>query len=104
MKSLATLDPNEASEVAAKLKAAGITSESLLITEESGLRATELLVEETVYEAACDVVDIWLAEQERKARMMCPKCRSSHLERVPHESVEVLFRCKNCGCEVVAQA
>ena len=104
MKLLAKLGPNEANEVAARLKAAGIACESRSVTEESGVVATELLVEEAVYEAACDVIDLWLDDQSRGARMICPKCKSTHLERVPHDRVEVLFKCADCGCEILAQA
>jgi hypothetical protein len=103
MKSLAILDPNDASEVAGRLNAAGVACKSLPVTEESGVAATELLVEETAYEAACDIVDIWLDDWARKAHMVCPKCRSPHLERVPHDSVEVLYRCNDCGREILAQ-
>ena len=104
MKSLATLEPQQAGQVAAKLNTAGIACESLPVTEESGVAATELLVEETAHDAACAIVEMWLDDQARKTHMVCPKCQSSHLEPVPHDSVEVLFRCKDCGEEILAQA
>ena len=104
MKPFATLDAEAAAGLMERLGVAGIACESRLVTEESGIAATEVLVEESSYDAACDVVDALLDDQARKARMVCPKCRSVHLERVPHDSVEALFKCEDCGCEILAQA
>ncbi len=104
MKLLATLDPDAATGLAERLKQSGIASEKHSVTEESGVGATELVVEESCYNAACDVADAWLDDEARKTRMICPKCRSPHLESVPHDSVEVLFKCQQCGCEILAQA
>ena len=108
MKLLATLfDSDAATGLMERLKNAGIACETQAITEEGGLAATEVLVEESHYEAACDLSYAWFdAEQEAEARQahrVCPKCRSVHLERVPHDSVEVLFKCQDCGCEILAQ-
>ena len=103
MKTLATLDAEVAAGQMERLASVGIACESRVVTEESGIGATEVLVTDSGYDAACDVVDAWQDDQAREARMVCPKCRSPHLERVPHDSVEVLFRCKDCGCEVLAQ-
>jgi len=104
MKSLATVDLDAAPGLVEQLRQAGITCETRSVTEESGGVATELVVEDSVYDAACDVVDAWSEDQSSKARMICPKCRASSLERVPHDSVEVHFKCRDCGCEVLAQA
>ena len=108
MKSVATLfDPDAATNLLERLKNAGVACETQAIIEEGGLGSTEVLVQESDYEAACDMLDEWLAEWQenevRKTHMVCPKCRSVHLARVPHASVEVLFKCKECGCEILAQ-
>src|ERR1700704_4579238 len=101
MKPLATLDTEAAAGLMDRLAGADIACESRAVTEESGIAATEGLVEEACYDTACDLVDAWLDDQARKARMVCPKCRSANLQKVPHDSVEVLFRCKDCGCEIL---
>lgn len=103
MKTLATLDAKVAAGLMERLTTAGIACESRVVTEESGIAATEVLVADSGYDAACDVVDVWQDDQAREARVVCPKCRSPHLERVPHDSVEVLFKCMDCGCEILAQ-
>ena len=103
MKPLARVDAEAADGLMERLASAGIACESRGVTEESGVAATEVLVEEWCYDTACDVVDSWLDDQAREARMVCPKCRSPHLERVSHDSVEVLFRCKDCGCGILGQ-
>jgi len=103
MKSLATVDLDAARGLAAQLKRAGIACETRSVTEESGGLATELVVEESRYDAACNIVDAWLEDQSIKARLICPKCHLPGLERMPHDSVEVLFKCKDCGWEVLAQ-
>ena len=103
MKSLATLDPDSAVGLVEHLRNAGIACQSQVAIEESGIPVAELLVEDTQYDTACDLVDKWLDDVAREARMICPTCRSPHLERVPHDSVEVLFKCKDCGSEILAQ-
>ena len=104
MESLATLAHEEAATLTEKLRHAGIPFETREIIEEGGVAATELFVEETVYRAACDIVDGWLDEGASTTGMICPKCHSPHLEPLPHESVEVSFRCRDCGLTFVAQA
>lgn len=103
MRSLAVLDPVAAAALAEQLGHAGIASESRPTTEECGIVATELFVDESIYERACDVVDAWWDDEARKHRRVCPKCQSPHLEYVPHDSVAALFKCKDCGCEILAQ-
>jgi Zn finger protein HypA/HybF involved in hydrogenase expression len=103
MKSLATLDPAAATSLGEQLRSAGIAFEIRAVTEESGVTASELFVHEQHYEAACNLVDAWLEVEAGKSRLICPKCRSAQLERVPHDSVEVLLRCMDCGSEILAQ-
>ena len=104
MQSLAILDPDAAVGLVGQLQKAGIACETRAVTEESGVMACELLVEEPHYDAACDVVDEWFDDEARRSRMICPKCKSPHLEIVPHDSVEVLYRCMDCGCDILAKA
>jgi len=79
MKPIATLDTEAAAVLMERLAGADIACESRAVTEESGIAATEVLVGEACYDTACDVVDAWLDDQAREARMVCPKCRSAHL-------------------------
>jgi Zn finger protein HypA/HybF involved in hydrogenase expression len=108
MKLVATLDPDIARMLVEHLKKAGIYCESHVVTEESGVVATQLSVEESLYDVACDAAEAWLGnlsdELARQSNSVCPKCRSPHLERIEHDSLEVAFRCKDCGCNIVALA
>ena len=104
MKSLAILDPDVATGIVAQLKNVGIACETRSVTEESGVAATEVVVEDSRYDAACNIVEAWMDDEYRKVGMICPKCRSPRLKLVPHDSVQALFRCTDCGCEVLAQA
>lgn len=75
------------------------------MTEESGLESSEIMVEDDQYERACAVAEAWEAdlaeEAEKKSGRRCPKCGSWHLRCVPHEAVGYVWKCGDCGCEVV---
>jgi len=101
MKTLATLGGEAVAAMTERLAMEGVASQTRAVTDEGGIVMTEILVEESQYESACDVVDAWLDDEARKAHRVCPKCKSPHLERIPHESVEVLYKCKECGCEIL---
>lgn len=106
MKSVAILDPQSALALKERLQQEQIQCEIRTITEESGLEAAEVFVEDSQYELACETSEAWeaarLAEAEANSRKTCPKCRSPRaLERVqdPHyEEVGLtVLRCRECG-------
>lgn len=100
MKTIATLQVEEATDLSNRLKSEAILVEVRGITSESQLDMAELLVEDSLYERACDVAESWqtdrLAEAERRCTWICPKCKSRRLECIPNDKVEYLFRCKDC--------
>src|SRR5262249_23434500 len=105
MQVLATLPASAAEELAEFLKGKQIPSQSRAATEESGLEVLELLVEDDVYDAACDAAEQWdeaRAKEVRKSyKIACPKCRSLNWEQVQdpdYQKVDLtVFRCKDCG-------
>ena len=103
VKSLAIVGHHVVSELVSKLSDAGIACESRSVTEEGGGTARELLVEDLHYDAACDVVEAWCEDQARKDRLICPKCQARKLERVPHDTFRVVYKCMDCGCEVIVE-
>jgi Zn finger protein HypA/HybF involved in hydrogenase expression len=102
MKSVATLDPVEAPKLLEFLKNERIPAVIRTVTQESGLDASEILVEESYYPTACDVAERWLAsvveEEDKRSGNRCPQCRSSHIERIEHEKLKYVMQCKDCGC------
>ena len=72
---------------------------------DGGLEIGEILVDDSQYDRACDIADAWeaerQAEEERKSYRRCPKCRSARLEYGPHETLGYVYRCKDCGAEIV---
>ena len=102
MRSMASLETSEASELGALLRKENIPFELRTVTQESGLDLTGILVAESFFERACEVSETWEADRisERARRYsLCPQCRSPNLERNPHDKLESVLRCKNCGYE-----
>ena len=104
VRSIANLVSEDASALLARLKREGIPAEILSCVQDNGLDTSEIVVEDMHYDRACDVADEWeaerIAEAERRAQRRCPKCRSSHLDCVPHDKLEYIYRCADCGCEL----
>lgn len=108
MQTLATLGPETALALMTFLKESQIPCEAQTITEETGLEATEILVEDDCFEKACEAADRWqeamvAASQERTQRR-CPKCHSPNVEYVKDFDYEnsitkigAVFHCKDCG-------
>jgi len=101
MKTIATLQAEEAADLSKWLNQEAIPVEVRAIAQASAFDMTELWVEDSFYERACDVADSWqkgrLAEAE--STWICPACKSRRLECIPNDKVEYLFRCKDCGGE-----
>jgi DNA-directed RNA polymerase subunit RPC12/RpoP len=88
-----------------RLRREGISAELRAKTEESGLEMSHVMVEDARYEQACDVAEAWqteLTEQaEKQSGRRCPKCGSWHLRYAPQDTIGDIWKCIDCGCEVV---
>ena len=105
MQKVASLEINTAGVLLERLKREGIPADLRATTEESGLEIGEIMVEDDQYYRACDVAETWQAqlkeEAEKKSRKRCPKCQSWHLDYAPREPIGSIWKCRDCGCEVV---
>ena len=102
MRSVASLEVDEARELLERLKKETIPAELKTTTQESGLEISDVLVEDDYYNRACDVADAWEAEKaEQRSARRCPKCGSRHLEYIPDDRLEYIYRCKDCGSDIV---
>jgi hypothetical protein len=108
MKTIATLDPENAKLLAAFLAKHGFGYETRDSTDENGLDTAELLVQDDIYESACEATERWEAEMtaanESKSRRRCPTCHSPHLEFVKDfdydksiTGITEAYRCKDCN-------
>jgi hypothetical protein len=96
--------PDAAGELLRQLGAASIPAEIRTVThEESGLEFSEVHVDDTHFEKACELADAWQTEAEaawnQKYGTPCWKCGSKNIERIPHDKLEAVRRCKDCGAE-----
>jgi Zn finger protein HypA/HybF involved in hydrogenase expression len=105
MQSIASLAIEQARELFEQLQKNAIPAELRTATQENGLETGDILVEDAHYDRACDIAEAWDAERqeaaERRSNRRCPKCGSLHLEYVPHDKLDYVYRCKDCGSEVV---
>jgi hypothetical protein len=105
VKTIATLQAEEAPDLSARLKTEGIPTEAREVAQAGEIQMTELLVEDGLFDRACDVSDAWqterLTEAGKRCAWSCPKCKSRQLECVPDAKIEYLFRCKDCGHEFI---
>ena len=106
MKTVAILNHEAASDLAEYLRQAGVTSEARPVLEESGLESTEVLVEDELFDRACEISERWqeavTSEAQKRVSQTCPKCGTPHaMERVQDNDFDemglVVFRCKQCG-------
>lgn len=100
IKSVASLEVSEAKELGALIQKENIPFEVRVVTEESGLEFAEILVVEIYFERACEISEEWQTgkiEERARRHTRCPQCHSPNLERNPHDKLEPVLRCKNCG-------
>jgi DNA-directed RNA polymerase subunit RPC12/RpoP len=106
MKSIATLVSEEAVELLEFLNKEHVPGEIQTHIEKSGLEISEILIEDSNYDAACNAAERWQAglvaqEAEKKSKMRCPKCGSRHLVPVEDDKFMLMFQCKDCGYQIV---
>ena len=105
MQRVASLEIDTARVLLERLQSEGVSADLRATTDENGLDVGEIMVEDDQHEHACDVAETWQAElmeeAEKKSRRRCPKCESWHLDYVPSEPVGAIWKCRDCGCEVV---
>jgi hypothetical protein len=105
MQSIASLDLVRARALLECLGKESIAGELRTTTNESGVEMSEIFVADGQYELACDVAEAWFAEWStkdlKKHGRCCPKCRSSKLQCVPHDELDYIWKCQECGCEIV---
>jgi len=105
MRTIANLPSEAAQALLARLKHEGIPAQILSCIDESGVDSSEIVVEDADHDRTCDVADAWdaerVAEAEKRATHRYPKCGSPRLEYVPHEKLEYICRCTDCGAEFV---
>ena len=101
MKIVAKLQTEEATDLFASLKNAGVPAEVKSFVADGGLEMSELSVDDSFYAHACDVADAWqtqrLADAKAQCQWSCPRCKSRSLECVSNDKIEFVFRCKDCG-------
>jgi hypothetical protein len=101
MKSIAQLDPQTAVVLADWLKDAHIPSETKVTTDDVGLEVADVLVADEDYDRACDAAEKWdaamQAEREKQSTRKCDQCGSKKLEVIPHETLDQVLRCEECG-------
>lgn len=108
MKTVAGLPPQEAAEVAKLLEEHHILYESRIVEEGSGLETTEVLVGDSDYDRACELIENWQAaiatKRHQRLTRHCPKCGSQEWEPVEDAQYAkadlTVFRCKACGCMI----
>src|SRR5690349_16518271 len=105
MQTVASLEVETARVLLERLKLAGIVGELRTTTDESGLEISEIMVEDDQYEHACDLAEAWQAElmerAEKTSGRRCPKCGSCHLRYVPDDKIGDVWKCNDCGCDIV---
>jgi hypothetical protein len=102
-KVIASMEAGQTGEILARLKQTGVPVEVHTATEESGLDMSEILVEDAFYDRGCDVVEAFFEEEkEKRSKIRCSGCRSKNIERVPHDRLGYIYRCKDCGSEFIS--
>ena len=103
-KTIATLDTDMAMKLLSRLKRHGIPAQILACVQDDGLDTSEILVAGADYDRACTVAEAWetelIAEADKTTRFRCPKCQSPNLDPMPHDKLEHVYRCADCGCEI----
>jgi Zn finger protein HypA/HybF involved in hydrogenase expression len=103
MRTIASLETKLAVGLSERLKAESIPIEIHTATQDSGLDFSEILVEDSDYDRACDAAEAWQAEQDaeaaKRSKRHCPKCGSGLLDYVWLDNLTPSAKCKHCGCE-----
>jgi hypothetical protein len=105
-KVIASLAMGQLLDIMERLKKQAIPAEIRTVTQASGVEISEILVEEGDFDRGCDVVEAWDAEQQAAAKsrskVRCDQCGSQNYERIPHDKLGHVYRCKDCGNEFIS--
>jgi len=103
MKTVATLPSENIDELKGSLEKEGIACECRSTTGEGDLEISELLVGDSDYDRACQMIEGWQEARAARGTWRCPKCGSKDWEWVEdayYQKVGLdVYRCKKCGCE-----
>jgi DNA-directed RNA polymerase subunit RPC12/RpoP len=103
MNTIASLEVDVVGGLLALLKRDGVTVQVRTTQQEGGLDISEIMVEDGVYDRACNVAERWekerVDEAERRSGRHCPNCGSQHLTYVPLENEMPSYKCRDCGKE-----
>lgn len=108
MNVIATIDPESAPELEKLLKEHQIEFQTKTVTEETGFDVTGFMVNDDVYDTACNLVEEWQAaaieQVHASSSNRCPSCRSANLEYAEDidydktvTKIQAIYRCKDCG-------
>jgi uncharacterized Zn finger protein len=101
MKSIAQIDPPSAEKLAEWIKSQQIPCEVKVSTVEGGLEAADIMVSDEDFDRACDAAEQWdadrRAEEEKYSIRRCDQCGAKNFETIPHDKLEFVLRCKDCG-------
>jgi hypothetical protein len=105
-KVIASLMPAQAPAILDLFKTSGISAEARTSTDESGLEMCEISVEDQYFDRGCDLLEAWDAEQQaegrKKSPVFCNQCGSRDYQRIPHDKLEFVYKCKDCGNEFIS--
>lgn len=105
LKTIASLEAGQTAEIMERLKLQNIPATVRIITEESGLEMSEIVVDESYYDGGCDVVEAWHAEQQnnqkKRSGIYCCKCGSRNYTSTWVEKIGNIYNCKDCGNDFV---
>jgi DNA-directed RNA polymerase subunit RPC12/RpoP len=102
-KVVAALVLTQMPEALAHLNQQGIAAEARTVADENGVETGEILVEDALYDRACDILEAWAADQQAKQKLAsgidCRECGSRNCERVAHDKLDFVYKCQDCGNE-----
>ena len=108
MKAIATLSPEDSAQLAAHLASLQISSITNPCVEEGDIESITLSVDDERYDDACAAAESWyqarMDEKARRAKRVCPKCRSLHLSYQGQETCGHVYKCDDCGALIVQRA
>jgi len=102
MKLIASLEVDIAADLLERLKVAAIPFQIKTASQEGGLDYSEITVEDSYYDRACDIAEAWEVERhdeaEKRSNRHCPTCGSPRLEYTGADSFSIsVWKCKDCG-------
>lgn len=105
-KVIAALVPAQAPAILNLFTTSGIPAEARTGTDESGLEMCEISVEAQYFDRGCDLLEAWDADQQAEARkkssVCCHQCGSRDYQRISHDKLEFVYKCKDCGNEFLS--